>query len=86
MANLGDDALAAGYEIVNPNLDLVKDGADEITRTRDYTGQVKNETRPVNRGGTGATTAAAALRNLGIYVQATDPGHANGRIWVKLPG
>lgn len=86
MANLGDDALAAGYEIVNPNTDLVKDGADEITRSRDYTGQVKNETRPISRGGTGATSAAAALRNLGIYVQAADPGHANGRVWIKLPG
>jgi hypothetical protein len=30
-------------------------------------------------------TAAQALRNLGIYVQSTDPGHANGRIWIKLP-
>ena len=82
---LGDDALAAGYPIVNPNLDLVKDGADELTRGRDFTGQVKNETRPINRGGTGATSAAQALRNLGIYVQATDPGHANGRVWIKIP-
>lgn len=83
---LGDDALAAGYETVNPNTDLVKDGADEITLTRDYVGQVKNEARPVNRGGTGATTAVQALKNLGIFVQATDPGHANGRIWIKIPG
>jgi len=82
---LGDDALAAGYPTVNPTIDLVRDGADEITRTRDFVGQVKLETRPVNRGGTGATTAAAALRNLGIYVQATDPGHANGRVWIKIP-
>lgn len=82
---LGDDALAAGYELVNPNTDLVKDGADEITLTRDYAGQVKNETRPISRGGTGATTATNALKNLGIYVQATDPGHANGRVWIKIP-
>ncbi len=82
---LGEDALAAGYETVNPNTDLVKDGADEITLTRDYVGQVKTEARPVNRGGTGATTAVQALRNLGIYVQATDPGHANGRVWIKPP-
>ena len=83
---LGDDALAAGYELVNPNTDLVKDGADEITLTRDYVGQVKNEARPVSRGGTGATSAAEALRNLGVYLQSTDPGHANGRVWIKLPG
>lgn len=82
---LGDDTLAAGWTTVNPNTDLVKDGADEITETRDLAASVKLETRPINRGGTGATTAAAALRALGIYVQATDPGHANGRIWIKIP-
>lgn len=82
---LGDNALAAGWTIVNPNVDLVKDGADEITETRDNAAEVKLETRPINRGGTGATTAVQALRNLGIYVQATDPGHANGRIWIKIP-
>lgn len=82
---LGDDALAAGYELVNPNTDLVRDGADEITLTRDYVGKVKTETRSVSRGGTGATTAAAALRNLGIYVQAAAPSHANGRVWIKIP-
>ncbi|MFJ6534411.1 hypothetical protein [Microbacterium sp. NPDC091662] len=83
---LGDNALAAGWTIVNPNLDLVKDGADEITETRDNAAEVKLETRPISRGGTGATTATQALKNLGIYVQAADPGHANGRIWIKLPG
>ena len=82
---LGDDALAAGFELVNPNTDLVKDGADEITQTRDYVGQVKNEARPVNRGGTGATNSVQALKNLGIFVQSTDPGHANGRVWIKIP-
>lgn len=82
---LGDDALAAGFELVNPNTDLVKDGADEINLTRDYAAQVKNETRPVNKGGTGATTAVQALRNLGVYVQSTDPGHSNGRLWIKVP-
>lgn len=82
---LGDDTLAAGWTTVNPNTDLVKDGADEITQTRDWAAAVKLETRPVNRGGTGATTAVEALRNLGIYVQSTDPGHANGRVWIKIP-
>jgi len=82
---LGDKTLAAGWTTVNPNTDLVKDGADEITETRDLAADVKLETRPVTRGGTGATTAAQALRNLGIYVQSTDPGHANGRIWIRLP-
>ena len=82
---LGDAAIAAGYETVNPNTDLVKDGADEITLTRDYVGALKTETRPVNRGGTGATTATQALKNLGIYVQSSAPSHANGRVWIKIP-
>ena len=82
---LGDQTLAAGWTTVNPNTDLVKDGADEITETRDFAASVKLETRPVARGGTGATTGLAALRNLGIYVQAADPGHANGRVWIKIP-
>ncbi|MCM3778993.1 hypothetical protein [Microbacterium hydrocarbonoxydans] len=82
---LGDQTLAAGWATVNPNTDLVKDGADEITETRDMAASVKLETRPVTRGGTGATTASQALKNLGIYVQATDPGHANGRVWIRTP-
>lgn len=40
-------------------------------------------TVPINKGGTGATDAVAALQALGIYVQATDPGQANGRVWIK---
>lgn len=82
---LGDNTLAAGWTTVNPNTDLVKDGANEITETRDLAASVKLETRPVSRGGTGATSPGDALKNLGIYVQSTDPGHANGRIWIKIP-
>lgn len=82
---LGDDTLAAGWTKVNPNTDLVKDGADAITATRDMAASVKLETRAVSRGGTGASTAMQALRNLGIFVQAADPGHANGRVWIKIP-
>lgn len=81
----GDDTLAAGWSKMNPNTDLVKDGADAITDTRDMAASVKLETRPVAKGGTGATTATQALKNLGIYVQAADPGHANGRVWIKIP-
>lgn len=82
---LGDKTLAAGWTIVNPNTDLVKDGANEITETRDLAAEVMLELRPVSRGGTGANNAQQALRNLGIYVQSSDPGHANGRIWIKTP-
>lgn len=82
---LGEKTLAAGWTTVNPNTDLVKDGADEITETRDLAADVKLETRPINRGGTGSTTAAGARTNLNIYVQATAPAHANGRVWIKIP-
>lgn len=82
---LGDQTLAAGWTTVNPNTDLVKDGADEITETRDLAASVKLETRAVARGGTGATTATQALKNLGIYVQSSAPAHANGRVWIKIP-
>ena len=81
----GDDALAAGYDLVDPATDLVRDGAEEINKTRDYAGANKTETRPINRGGTGATTALGARQNLEVYVQASAPSHANGRVWIKTP-
>ncbi|MEO2133375.1 hypothetical protein [Microbacterium sp.] len=40
-------------------------------------------TVPIAKGGTGATTSSDALKALGIFVQATDPGHADGRVWIK---
>ncbi|QOI66931.1 minor tail protein [Microbacterium phage GardenState] len=42
-------------------------------------------TLPINQGGTGATDAVAALQALGIFVQASAPAHANGRVWIKRP-
>lgn len=37
----------------------------------------------VEQGGTGATTAKAALENLGIYYQSSEPSLVEGRIWLK---
>jgi len=42
-------------------------------------------TLPVSKGGTGATTATAALNALGIYVQAAQPAYAANRVWIKTP-
>lgn len=88
---VGDDATAAGYPLVSGTSGLVKDGDTEINRTRDFVAQVKNlilATWPVNRGGTGATTAAAARANLGIcgaitYGTAAPSGGASGDVYFK---
>lgn len=37
----------------------------------------------VAQGGTGATTAKTALKNLGIYYQSSEPSLVEGRIWLK---
>lgn len=39
-------------------------------------------TLPLNRGGTGQTSAKAAREALGIYVQPGAPAHAKGRVWI----
>lgn len=70
---IGDDAAAAGMDVVSPLTDLVKDGADEITKSRDYIAQRTNAVTPVVKGGTGATTAADARTNLGVPAAATTP-------------
>ena len=73
---IGDDALAAGYSIVNGASDLVKDGDDEINRTRDYLAQLK-VTIPVGKAG--YRTAA------GISFGTADPsGGADGDIYFKI--
>jgi len=69
---IGDDAAAAGMPLV-PNTGeegKVRYGAREINRTRDFVAQTKNTIListvwPISKGGTGQTTAAAALAALG---------------------
>lgn len=90
---VGDDATAAGYSLV-PNTGTggeVRNGALEINRTRDFVAQVKAlilATWPVNKGGTGADTAAGARTNLGIcgaisYGTAAPSGGSNGDVYFK---
>ena len=98
---IGDDAIAAGYETVPESGEngRVRWGAREINRTRDYIAAVKaaaaaaqakantveTQTRAINRGGTGATTAAAARTNLGITSGTGNPsGGSNGDIYFKI--
>ena len=63
---IGDDAAAAGMDVVSPLTDLVKDGADEITKSRDYIAQRTSAVQPIAKGGTGANTAAGARTNLDV--------------------
>jgi hypothetical protein len=79
----GDDALAAGYPIVpdTGTAGLVKDGAHEINRTRDFVAQVKGLIAaiwPISAGGTGAFNASGARNNLGIRSGTADPSDAVG--------
>lgn len=72
----GDDALAAGMDVIDPATDLVKDGAEEINRTRDYIAQRTSTVTPIAKGGTGATNAAGARSNLGVPQAGTLSGRA----------
>ena len=80
---IGDDAQAAGYPLVpgTGSGGEVKLGAQEINRTRDFIAQVKAlilSVWPVNKGGTGATSAAGARANLGIRSGTGPANDANG--------
>jgi hypothetical protein len=80
---IGDIATSAGLPLVPSSgaEGKVKYGAREINRTRDQVAAVMLETRPVAKGGTGATTAAAARTNLGvptILSGTAAPSNANG--------
>lgn len=72
---VGDDATAAGYSLVS-NTDVVKDGAKEINRTRDYVGLLKVS---VPNGKAAYRTAS------GITSGTADPsGGTDGDIYFKI--
>lgn len=64
MAN-GDDALAAGMDIVLGTEDI-RMSYDETNKTRDYIAQRTSAVTSVAKGGTGASTPAAAKLNLEV--------------------
>lgn len=72
---IGDDAALAGYSLVSSSADLVKDGAREINRTRDYIAQLI----PTIPAGKAAFRTAA-----GISSGTADPtGGADGDIYFQ---
>lgn len=72
---IGDDATNAGYSLVS-NTDIVKDGAKEINRTRDYVGLLKIS---VPNGKAAYRTAS------GITSGTADPsGGTDGDVYFKI--
>lgn len=81
---VGDEAKTAGLPLVPDTGSedaLVRHGAREINRTRDFVAQVKAlivQVWPVNRGGTGSNTKAGARTNLGITSGTAVPNNTSG--------
>lgn len=91
MAQIGDDALAAGMPLVNGNAAGSAPAIDDyINETRDFIAQRTSAVTPIAKGGTGATDAAAARGNLAVPETAvaalkfTSPGF--GRVAYQAPG
>ena len=87
---VGADAASAGYALV-PNTGeegLVRHGAREINRTRDFIALVKAmipDVQPLNKGGTGSKTKGGARANLGITSGTASPtGGSDGDIYFKI--
>lgn len=77
---------ALGYNLTTQSWEATFDGATwKNISTADHTLDSHPGTLSVSKGGTGATTPAAAQKGLDIYAQSTAPAHAAGRIWIKLP-
>lgn len=61
----GDAALARGMDLVSGTAPLNTIDTEE-NKTRDYIAQFTSAVQPISKGGTGATTAAAARSALGV--------------------
>lgn len=85
---IGDDALAAGMPLVNGNAANSAPAIDDyINETRDLIAQRTSTVTPVDKGGTGATNAAAARANLGVTRENLGaPGTLVGGLLFSSPG
>lgn len=70
MAN-GDIAAAAGMDVVPPTADI-RQGYDEINRTRDYLASFM-----------GSDIDATTIGGRQVIVQTTTPAYVEGAIWLK---
>lgn len=74
--------------VQNENMDKIDTALGNIEKTvtdhdHNLTGDKITGILPVNKGGTGATTPADALQNLGIIYSETAPVYQAGAIWLK---
>lgn len=75
----GADALAAGMPLV-PGTGLASDIEEYINQTRDFIAQRTSNVTPIAKGGTGATTAAAARTNLDVNSKQEDADAIKTRV------
>lgn len=77
---------ALGYNLDTQVWEATFNGTAWITISQsDHTLDSHEGVLRLSKGGTGASNSNEALKNLGIFAQSTNPGHAYGRIWVKTP-
>lgn len=77
---------AIGFNMTTSVWEATSDGTNWVTLVLDnHTLDSHPGTLAVSKGGTGATTKAAAQNNLNIFPQSSQPAHDPGRIWIKLP-
>lgn len=78
--------VAVGYNKSDLRWEFTLDGtAWSPLGAVDLTSALVTGALPISKGGTGATTAMAALNALGIYIQPTQPAYAANRVWIKTP-
>lgn len=81
----GDAAAAAGMQVLTGN-ELAKTLGEEINRSRDYIAERTSAVMPIEKGGTGATTAAAARSNIGVVLTTTSGSSPGGKVPVYTAG
>lgn len=79
-------ALELARKVIGPTATRTNEGA-AFTDQAPVTGLSIGGVLGINSGGTGATTPAAALEALGIYIrpESNPPPYADNRVWIVVP-